>query len=90
MIVGRGVSDMKGAIAAFVVAAERFITQHPDVQMSLIITGDEEAYKYLVESIRRFPKPDNFSREIEAAGFSHVRHEKLSGGIVALHSAWRV
>lgn len=55
-----------------------------------LIAGDEEAYKYLVESIRRFPKPDNFSREIEAAGFSHVRHEKLSGGIVALHSAWRV
>ncbi len=42
MIVGRGVSDMKGAIAAFVVAAERFVTQYPDVQMSLIITGDEE------------------------------------------------
>jgi len=55
-----------------------------------LIAGDEEAYKYLVESIRLFPKPDNFSREIEAAGFSHVRHEKLSGGIVALHSAWRV
>lgn len=54
------------------------------------IAGDEEAYQYLVESIRRFPKPDNFSREIEAAGFSHVRYERLSGGIVALHSAWRV
>ena len=55
-----------------------------------LIAGDEEAYKYLVESIRRFPRPDNFSREIEAAGFSHVRYEKLSGGIVALHSSWRV
>lgn len=55
-----------------------------------LVTGDGDAYTYLVESIRRFPQAEVFSREIEAAGFSRVRFEKLSGGIAALHSAWRV
>ena len=55
-----------------------------------VITGDAESYRYLVESIRRFPRPDAFAEMIAAAGFSRVTFQPLSGGIVALHSGWRL
>jgi demethylmenaquinone methyltransferase / 2-methoxy-6-polyprenyl-1,4-benzoquinol methylase len=54
------------------------------------VTGDAESYRYLVESIRKFPKPNGFAEMIRAAGFSRVSHQSLSGGIVALHSGWRL
>jgi demethylmenaquinone methyltransferase/2-methoxy-6-polyprenyl-1,4-benzoquinol methylase len=54
------------------------------------VTGDAEAYRYLVESIRRFPRPDAFADMIRTAGFGRVSHRVLSGGIVALHSGWRL
>src|SRR3954469_7998363 len=54
------------------------------------VTGDAESYRYLVESIRQFPKPAAFGEMIRAAGFSRVSHQSLSGGIVALHSGWRL
>jgi demethylmenaquinone methyltransferase / 2-methoxy-6-polyprenyl-1,4-benzoquinol methylase len=54
------------------------------------ITGDAESYRYLVESIRKFPRPSAFAEMIRAAGFSRVSHQILSGGIVALHSGWRL
>jgi demethylmenaquinone methyltransferase/2-methoxy-6-polyprenyl-1,4-benzoquinol methylase len=54
------------------------------------ITGDAESYRYLVESIRKFPRPSAFAEMIRAAGFSRVGHQILSGGIVALHSGWRL
>lgn len=54
------------------------------------VVGDAEPYRYLVESIRRFPKPDRFSDMIRDAGFRRVTSEPLSGGIVALHSGWRL
>src|SRR6201985_3674417 len=54
------------------------------------ITGDAESYQYLVESIRKFPRPHAFAAMIRAAGFSRVKWESLSGGIVALHSGWRL
>ncbi len=54
------------------------------------ITGDAESYRYLVESIRRFPRPAAFAEMITAAGFSHVGFQSFSGGIVALHSGWRL
>ena len=54
------------------------------------VTGDAESYRYLVESIRQFPKPDTFAEMIREAGFARVTHEILSGGIVALHSGWRL
>jgi demethylmenaquinone methyltransferase/2-methoxy-6-polyprenyl-1,4-benzoquinol methylase len=44
----------------------------------------------LVESIRRFPKPAAFGRMIEQAGFARVTWQPMSGGIVALHSGWRL
>lgn len=54
------------------------------------VTGDAESYRYLVESIRKFPRPDAFAETIRAAGFSRVNWQSLSGGIVALHSGWRL
>jgi len=54
------------------------------------VAGDAEAYRYLVESIRRFPAPHAFAGMIAAAGFRRVSHRALTGGVVALHSAWRL
>jgi demethylmenaquinone methyltransferase / 2-methoxy-6-polyprenyl-1,4-benzoquinol methylase len=54
------------------------------------VTGDAESYRYLVESIRKFPRPNAFADMIRAAGFSRVKWQSLSGGIVALHSGWRL
>ncbi len=54
------------------------------------VTGDAESYRYLVESIRKFPKPGAFADMIRGAGFSRVHWQSLSGGIVALHSGWRL
>jgi len=55
-----------------------------------IVAGDEAPYRYLVESISRFPRPALFSRMIEAAGFRRVTHRPLSGNIAAIHSAWKL
>jgi demethylmenaquinone methyltransferase/2-methoxy-6-polyprenyl-1,4-benzoquinol methylase len=54
------------------------------------VTGDAESYQYLVESIRKFPKASAFAEMIRNAGFSRVSWQSLSGGIVALHSGWRL
>jgi len=54
------------------------------------VVGDAEPYRYLVESIRRFPRPDAFAAMMRAAGFRRVSHRPMSGGIVALHSGWRL
>ena len=54
------------------------------------VAGDADAYRYLVESIRKFPRPDPFAEMIRAAGFRRVSFQRLSGGIVALHSGWRL
>ncbi len=54
------------------------------------VTGDREAYQYLVESIRKFPKPKAFAQMIEAAGFRRVSFSAMTGGVVALHSGWRL
>ena len=54
------------------------------------VARDRAAYQYLVESIRRFPDQATFARLIERAGLGRVRYRNLSGGIAALHSAWRL
>jgi demethylmenaquinone methyltransferase / 2-methoxy-6-polyprenyl-1,4-benzoquinol methylase len=55
-----------------------------------MVTGEAEPYRYLVESIRNFPKPVAFSAMIRDAGFAQVSHRALSGGIVAIHSGWKL
>jgi demethylmenaquinone methyltransferase/2-methoxy-6-polyprenyl-1,4-benzoquinol methylase len=54
------------------------------------ITGDAESYRYLVESIRRFPRPESFAGMIAKAGFRRVTHRALSGGVVNIHSGWKL
>ncbi|SKA17947.1 bifunctional demethylmenaquinone methyltransferase/2-methoxy-6-polyprenyl-1,4-benzoquinol methylase UbiE [Consotaella salsifontis] len=53
------------------------------------VAGDRDSYEYLVESIRRFPNQANFASMIGVAGFERVTHRNLSGGIAAIHSAWK-
>ncbi|WP_309752975.1 class I SAM-dependent methyltransferase [Novosphingobium sp.] len=54
------------------------------------IAGDGESYRYLIESIRRFPAMPEFEKMIRAAGFSRTRVEPILGGLVAIHSGWKV
>ena len=54
------------------------------------VTGDADSYRYLVESIRRFPDAERFSGMIRAAGLGQVRTRSLSLGIATLHSGWRL
>jgi demethylmenaquinone methyltransferase/2-methoxy-6-polyprenyl-1,4-benzoquinol methylase len=54
------------------------------------VTGDADSYRYLVESIRKFPRPEKFADMIGAAGFRRVSHQSMTGGVVALHSGWRL
>lgn len=54
------------------------------------VAGTREAYQYLVESIRRFPPQEALVKHIEAAGLDQAHVRNLSGGIAALHSAWRL
>ena len=55
-----------------------------------VVVGDADAYRYLVESIRRFPAPPPFAAMLREAGFARVSHQVMTGGIVALHSGWRL
>ena len=59
-------------------------------RMGRMIAGDGEPYRYLVESIRRFPGVDTFSDMIAEAGFRRVAATRLTGGVVAIHSAWKL
>jgi demethylmenaquinone methyltransferase / 2-methoxy-6-polyprenyl-1,4-benzoquinol methylase len=55
-----------------------------------VVTGDAGAYRYLVESIRKFPAATVFADMIRAAGFRRVSYRQMTGGVVALHSGWRL
>lgn len=55
-----------------------------------LVTGDRAAYQYLVESIRRFPDQGRFAKLIEWAGFGLVRHDNMTGGVVALHRGYKL
>ena len=54
------------------------------------VTGDADAYRYLAESIRTFPSPQAFEQRIRDAGFARTSVRPLSGGIVAIHSGWKL
>jgi demethylmenaquinone methyltransferase/2-methoxy-6-polyprenyl-1,4-benzoquinol methylase len=55
-----------------------------------VVTNDEESYRYLVESIRRFPKPNAFKAMITDAGFVRAAAEPMLGGLVTIHSGWKI
>ena len=54
------------------------------------IAHDEASYRYLIESIRRFPPMPEFEAMIRAAGFERTRVEPIMGGLVAIHSGWKI
>ncbi len=59
-------------------------------RLGQMVAGDAEAYRYLAESIRKFPPQAKFAKMIEQAGFSQVKVRNLTGGIAAMHSGWRI
>jgi len=59
-------------------------------KLGKLLANDEESYRYLAESIRRFPDMPAFKRMIEDAGFSQTKVEPIMGGLVAIHSGWKV
>lgn len=63
---------------------------HAIPRVGKAIAGDGEPYRYLVESIRKFPNQKDFAKMIERAGFSRVKFTNYSGGIAALHSGWKL
>jgi demethylmenaquinone methyltransferase/2-methoxy-6-polyprenyl-1,4-benzoquinol methylase len=54
------------------------------------LAGDEESYRYLIESIRRFPDMPRFETMIAGAGFVRTHAEPVLGGLVAIHSGWKI
>ena len=65
--------------------SERFVPR-----LGAAIAQDEASYRYLVESIRKFPAMGEFKLKIEQAGFVRVRVEPILGGAVAIHSGWKI
>lgn len=59
-------------------------------RLGRVVTGNREAYTYLVESIRRFPRQSELCEMIVRAGLDQVMFRNLTGGVAALHSAWRL
>ena len=57
--------------------------------MGKMVTGDEQSYQYLVESIRKHPNQQTLSAMMEEAGLEDVKHQNINGGIVAIHTGYR-
>ncbi len=55
-----------------------------------LIAGDRDSYQYLVESIRKFPEQDQFSKVLSSKGFDNVKYRNLTFGIAAIHSGWKI
>ena len=58
-------------------------------QIGKAVAGDADSYRYLIESIRRFPPMPEFERMIRTAGFTQTKVEPILGGLVAIHSGWK-
>ncbi|WP_036262623.1 bifunctional demethylmenaquinone methyltransferase/2-methoxy-6-polyprenyl-1,4-benzoquinol methylase UbiE [Methylocapsa aurea] len=63
---------------------------HAIPRLGQLVTGDADSYRYLVESIARFPEAESFREMIAGAGFERAAFTRLSGGIVAIHSGWKL
>ncbi|MBA2126436.1 bifunctional demethylmenaquinone methyltransferase/2-methoxy-6-polyprenyl-1,4-benzoquinol methylase UbiE [Hyphomicrobium methylovorum] len=59
-------------------------------RLGKVAAGDSESYRYLVESIRRFPNQEAFAKQIREAGFARVTYRNLTGGIAAIHGGWKI
>ena len=71
-------------------AAYRMFSDNVIPGLGRLVTGEAQPYRYLVESIRQFPTPEQFSHLVATAGFKRVTHTPLSGNIAALHAAWKI
>ena len=71
-------------------AAYRRYSRDVVPRLGRLVAGDPDSYRYLIESIERFPDMAAFARKIESAGFSRVRAEPILGGLVAIHSGWKI
>jgi demethylmenaquinone methyltransferase/2-methoxy-6-polyprenyl-1,4-benzoquinol methylase len=78
-------SDWPGFADIYEVWADKVIPK-----LGKAIADDEESYRNLVESIRRFPKPEQFRRMIGEAGFDRSNFEPILGGLVCIHSGWKI
>jgi demethylmenaquinone methyltransferase / 2-methoxy-6-polyprenyl-1,4-benzoquinol methylase len=65
-------------------------SMHAVPRIGRAVARDEESYRYLVESIRRFPPIEAFSAIIARAGFAQIKAEPILGGLVAIHSGWKI
>lgn len=59
-------------------------------KMGQVIANDADSYRYLVESIRKFPDQDTFLQMIQTAGFENAKYRNMTMGIAALHSGWKI
>ncbi|HKR24846.1 MAG TPA: class I SAM-dependent methyltransferase [Allosphingosinicella sp.] len=64
--------------------------RHVVPRIGKAVAKDEDSYRYLIESIERFPDMAAFAKLIEAAGFGRVKAEPILGGLVAIHSGWKI
>ena len=78
-------SDWPGFANVYEAYASRLIPR-----IGRAVAGDEESYRYLVESIRRFPRPGQFRQMIADAGFGQTKVETIFGGLVCIHSGWKL
>ncbi|MFP5328611.1 MAG: bifunctional demethylmenaquinone methyltransferase/2-methoxy-6-polyprenyl-1,4-benzoquinol methylase UbiE [Alphaproteobacteria bacterium] len=78
-------SEWPGFADAYELYADKVIPR-----LGKAVAGDEESYRYLVESIRRFPNPERFRRMIAEAGFAQAKVETIFGGLVCIWSGWKI
>ncbi|MET0361745.1 MAG: class I SAM-dependent methyltransferase [Sphingobium sp.] len=64
-------------------------SHHMVPKLGKLLAKDEDSYRYLIESIRRFPDMPTFAGMIRDAGFTQVKAEPILGGLVAIHSGWK-
>jgi demethylmenaquinone methyltransferase/2-methoxy-6-polyprenyl-1,4-benzoquinol methylase len=65
-------------------------SEHLIPKIGKAVAKDEESYRYLVESIRRFPRMEPFRQMIGEAGFKSTSVEPILGGLVAIHGGWKI
>jgi demethylmenaquinone methyltransferase/2-methoxy-6-polyprenyl-1,4-benzoquinol methylase len=78
-------SDWPGFAELYETYASRLIPR-----IGRAVANDEDSYRYLVESIRRFPRPEAFRSMIGDAGFRQTKAEPILGGLVCIHSGWKI
>jgi len=65
-------------------------SEHVVPRIGQVVAGDRDSYRYLIESIRRFPDMEKFRGMVADAGFHRASVTPILGGAVAIHSGWKV